>query len=142
VSEIDDLSNKSLQSLIVFDGACIMCSAFADFIVRHDHKKQFLFTTAQSPLGLSLYAQYGLRTDIFETNIVIIDGVAHQKMDSLIAALDALGWPWRAVSVLKLLPKPLRNTLYDFIARNRHRFFGRKDNCDIPSAALRARIVE
>jgi predicted DCC family thiol-disulfide oxidoreductase YuxK len=62
-------------------------------------------------------------------------------MDSLIAVYDALGWPWRAVRVLKLLPRPVRDWLYGLIARNRYALFGQKANCDIPSAALRNRII-
>ena len=95
------------QPLIVFDGVCVLCSGFAQSVVRLDRAQKFRFATAQSPLGEALYRKYGLRTDIYETNIVIIDGVAYQRMDSLIAVFDALGWPWRAVRVLKLLPRPV-----------------------------------
>ena len=127
--------------LIVFDGVCVLCSGFARSVVRLDRDQKFRFATAQSPLGEALYRKYGLRTDIYETNIVIIDGVAYQRLDSLIAVFDALGWPWRAVRVLKLLPRPVRDWLYGMIARNRYALFGQKANCDIPSAALRARII-
>jgi predicted DCC family thiol-disulfide oxidoreductase YuxK len=127
--------------LIVFDGVCVLCSGFARWVVRLDRAQKFRFATAQSPLGEALYRQYGLRTDIYETNIVIIDGVAYQRMDSLIAVLDALGWPWRTARVLRLLPRPVRDWLYSLIARNRYALFGQKANCDIPSAALRARII-
>ena len=127
--------------LIVFDGICVLCSSFAQFVVRFDRAGKFRFATAQSPLGEALYNRYGLRTDIYETNIVIIDGVAYQRLDSLIAVLDALGWPWRAARALKLLPRPIRDWLYGMIARNRYALFGKKANCDIPSAALRARII-
>ena len=73
--------------LIVFDGICVLCSSFAQFVVRFDRAGKFRFATAQSPLGEALYNRYGLRTDIYETNIVIIDGVAYQRLDSLIAVL-------------------------------------------------------
>ena len=127
--------------LVVFDGVCALCSGFARWVVLLDRGQKFRFATAQSPLGEALYRQYGLRTDIYETNIVIIDGIAYQRMDSLIAVFDAVGWPWRAVRVLKLLPRPARDWLYGLIARNRYALFGQKANCDIPSAALRNRII-
>ena len=128
--------------LIVFDGICVLCSSFARFVVRFDRAGKFRFATAQSPLGEALYHRYGLRTDVYETNLVIVDGIAYQRLDSLIAVLNALGWPWRAARLLRLLSRPIRDRLYGLIARNRYALFGKKANCDIPSAALRARIVE
>lgn len=127
--------------LIVFDGVCALCSGFARTVVRLDSQKKFRFTTAQSPLGESLYRHHGLRTDSYETNLVLIDGVAYVKMDSLIAVADALGWPWRAMRLLHLLPRRLNDWLYDRIARNRYALFGTLDSCEIPSGELRERIV-
>jgi predicted DCC family thiol-disulfide oxidoreductase YuxK len=129
------------RPLIVFDGVCILCSGFARWVVRHDRGGRFRFATAQSPLGEALYRAHGLRTDAYDTNLVIVDGVAHERMDSLIAVLDALGWPWRAGRALKLVPRPLRDRLYDLIARNRYRLFGRRESCDIPPGKLRDRII-
>ena len=129
------------QPLIVFDGICVLCSSFARFVVRFDRDQRFRFATAQSPLGEALYRKYGLRTDFYETNLVIIDGVAYLRLDSLIAAFDLMGWPWRAARILKPLPRPIRDWLYGLIARNRYALFGKKPNCEIPSAALRARII-
>lgn len=129
------------QPLIVFDGVCVLCSGFARMVVALDRKKIFRFATAQSPLGQALYAAHGLRRDDFDTNLVIIDGVAYQRLDSLIAVTEALGWPWRAARLLRVLPRSWRETLYGVIARNRYKLFGRKESCDIPSPELSARIV-
>jgi predicted DCC family thiol-disulfide oxidoreductase YuxK len=63
------------------------------------------------------------------------------RLDSLIAVASELGWPWRAAKVLLLLPRPLRDWLYERIAKNRYAIFGRKDSCEIPSATLRARMI-
>lgn len=129
--------------LIVFDGVCMLCSGFARWVTRADTAQKFRFTTAQSPLGEALYRQHGLRTDVYETNLVIIDGVAHQRMDSLIAVMDTLGWPWRLPALLlRLLPRGLRDRLYGVIARNRYALFGKKESCDIPPGALRERILD
>ena len=128
--------------LIVFDGVCVLCSGFARTVVRLDREERFRFTTAQSPLGEALYRQHGLRTDVYETNLVIVDGVAYTRMDSLVAVMDALGWPWRAARILHIMPRRLRDALYGVIARNRYTLFGRKDSCEIPSGALRDRIVD
>lgn len=129
------------EPLIVFDGVCVLCSGFARTVVRLDHAKRFCFAMAQSPLGEALYKKHGLRTDGYDTNLVIIDGVAHQRLDSFIAVMDALGWPWRAARALRLIPRPIRDAAYSLIARNRYRIFGRKESCDIPSPELRERIL-
>jgi predicted DCC family thiol-disulfide oxidoreductase YuxK len=127
--------------LIVFDGVCVLCSGFARLVVRLDREKRFRFATAQSPLGQALYRRHGLRTDFYETNLVIIDGVAFTRMDSLLAVCDALGWPWRAARLIRLLPHRARDRLYGWIANNRYAWFGRKDSCEIPSGELRERII-
>lgn len=127
--------------LIVFDGVCVLCSGFARTVVRLDREERFRFTTAQSALGEALYRRHGLRTDVYETNLVIIDGAAYTRMDSFIAVMDALGWPWRAAKILNMPPRWLRDALYGLIARNRYAPFGKKESCEIPSAALRDRII-
>ena len=129
------------QPLIVFDGVCVLCSGFVRMVVRLDRQNRFRFATAQSPFGEALFRKHGLRTDSYETNLVLIDGIAFTKLDSLVAVMSALGWPWRAAKVLLLLPRPLRDWLYTCIAGNRYALFGRKDSCDIPSAGLRGRLI-
>ncbi len=127
--------------LVVFDGACVLCSGFARMVVRLDGKKRFRFATAQSPLGDALYRQHGLRTDSYKTNLVIIDGTAYTRMDGLVATLDALGWPWRAAQIIRLLPRRFRDWLYDRSAANRYGLFGKRESCEIPTGDLKERIV-
>lgn len=129
------------RHLIVFDGVCVLCSGFAKAVARLDGQDRFRFATAQSPLGTALFRHYGLPTETYETNLVIIDGVGYQRMESLVATMKALGWPWRAAGVLLLLPKPLRDWLYRCIASNRYALFGRKDSCELPSDGLRKRLI-
>jgi predicted DCC family thiol-disulfide oxidoreductase YuxK len=128
------------KDVIVFDGTCVYCSGFARLMARFDHADRFRFVTAHSPLGQWLYRANGLDPVAMETNIVILDGRPHVKMAAFAAAMGALGWPWRAAAVLGWLPKRLSDPLYDWIARNRYRF-GRQA-CVLPSAALRARLIE
>ena len=132
--------NKS-HPLIVFDGVCVFCSGFVRIVVRLDRQRRFRFATAQSPSGEALFKKHGLRTDSYETNLVLIDGVAFTRLDSFVAVMSELGWPWRAIKALLLLPRPLRDWLYDRIAKNRYALFGRKDSCEVPSAAMRERFL-
>jgi len=132
--------HRTGTDLIVFDGTCIFCSGFARFMARYDRKVRFSCVTAQSDKGRALYRRYGLDPDLMETNIVIVDGVAHVKMATFAAAVSAIGWPWRMFAVLGYIPRPLSDWLYDRIARNRYLFGRRK--CVLPSDELRGRIVD
>jgi predicted DCC family thiol-disulfide oxidoreductase YuxK len=129
------------QPLIVFDGVCVLCSGFVRTVVRLDRKNRFRFATAQSPFGEALFHKHGLRTDSYETNLVLINGAPVIRLDSFVAVMAELGWPWRAAKALLLLPRPLRDWLYERIAKNRYAIFGRKDSCEIPSATMRARMI-
>ncbi|UVK39592.1 DUF393 domain-containing protein [Mesorhizobium sp. AR10] len=129
------------QPLLVFDGVCVFCSGFVRMVIRLDRKSRFRFATAQSPFGEALFQKYGLRTDSYETNLVLIGGTAFTRLDSFVAVMAELGWPWRAAKLLLLLPRPLRNWLYDRIAKNRYALFGKRDSCEIPSAELRGRLI-
>lgn len=128
--------------LIVFDGECVLCSAFVRFVFRHDRQGRFRFTMAQSTLGQALYRHYGLDPGDFETNLALRNGILHTKMASFAAVMAGLGWPWRALSVVRLIPRPIGNWLYNRIARNRYRLFGRYDACRVPAPELRARVIE
>lgn len=110
-------------------------------VVRLDRQGRFRFATAQSPFGETLFRKHGLRTDSYETNLVLIDGVAFTRLDSFVAVMSELGWPWRAMKALLLLPRPLRDWLYDRVAKNRYALFGKKDSCEIPAPELRERFL-
>ncbi|CCV10325.1 DCC1-like thiol-disulfide oxidoreductase family protein [Mesorhizobium sp. STM 4661] len=127
--------------LIVFDGVCVFCSGFVQVVIRLDRKSRFRFATAQSPFGEALFRKHGLPTDSYETNLVLIGGAAFTRLESFVAVMAELGWPWRAARMLLILPRPLRDWLYDRIAKNRYALFGRKDSCEIPSAELRGRLI-
>ena len=136
----DQVYDPSLP-LLVFDGVCVFCSGFVQLIVRLDRKKRFRFATAQSPFGEALFRRHGLPTDDYDSNLAIIDGVGFTHLDSFIAIMAELGWPWRAAKALLILPRPLRDWIYNRVAKNRYALFGRKDSCEIPSAELRQRLV-
>ncbi|RWI85866.1 thiol-disulfide oxidoreductase DCC family protein [Mesorhizobium sp.] len=129
------------QPLLVFDGVCVFCSGFVQIVLKIDRNKRFRLATAQSPLGEALFREHGLPTEDYDSNLAIIDGAAFTKLDSFVAVMAALGWPWRAARLLIVLPRPLRDWLYDRIAKNRYALFGRKDSCEIPSAELRQRLI-
>ena len=129
------------KALIVFDGVCVLCSGFVRFVLRRDRQFAFRLATAQSPLGQALFRHYGLDTQEFETNLVLADGRACAKLDTVSLAGERLGGPWRALSLLRLLPRPIADWLYDRVARNRYALFGRTERCMIPPPEWRDRFI-
>ncbi len=126
--------------LIVFDGHCVFCSGFARFMAKRDKRNHFRFVTAQSETGRALYHAHNLDPDVMDTNIVILNGKAHIKMQAFAAAVSVLPWPWRWAAVLGRIPNRLSDPAYDWIARNRYHF-GRQA-CLIPTPALKTRLIE
>jgi predicted DCC family thiol-disulfide oxidoreductase YuxK len=119
------------RPIIIFDGFCAMCSGWARFVLRHDPRGMFRLVPAQSALGRALYIHYGLDPVDYETNILVEDGVAWFKSEGSIRMAERLGLPWRFAAVFRFLPRPLRDRLYNVIARNRLRIFGKREVCYI-----------
>lgn len=125
--------------LLVVDGQCVVCSAWAAFILRFDGRKRLRLATTQSPLGRSLYKAHGLDPDA--TNLLVVDGLVVTRSDAVIGVLAEMGWPWRAAVAAKLLPKPWRDRAYDWVARNRLAIFGRREVCLTPRSDDRERFL-
>lgn len=128
--------------VIIFDGHCVLCSRWAQFVIRHDRDRKFKLLAAQSPLGHALYEHYGLDPVDYQTNILIADGVAWFGSESSIRMLEGLGRPWSWFAVLRVLPLALRDRLYALVARNRLRWFGRHDVCFAPTPDIKERFLE
>ena len=130
------------KPLIVFDGICVLCSRFAEFVARRYRDHKFRFTAAQSPLGQALFAHYGLDPVNFETNLLIEDGVALGKFDAFARIVPRLGGPCRMAVAVRILPRPIADWLYDRIALNRYRLFGRRDACVVPGPNWQGRVID
>ena len=129
-------------ALLVFDGVCVLCSATARFVLKRDHARRFRFATAQSELGQALFRHYELDVQTFETNLVLVEGHAYGKLDTVVVAGTQLGGVWRALWVLRLLPRSVGDWLYDCVARNRYRLFGRTEHCMMPPPEWRDRFID
>jgi predicted DCC family thiol-disulfide oxidoreductase YuxK len=129
------------DDVILFDGVCVFCSRWVRFIVARDKPARFRFTLIQSVYGSRLARALGIDADDPDTNAVIHGGVAYFKSDGALTVLSLLpGWSW--VRVLFAVPRPLRDTVYNVVAKNRYRIFGKYDACIVPNAELRARVLE
>ena len=129
------------DDVILYDGVCVFCSRWIRFIAARDKARCFRFTAIQSPYGTRLARAFGIDPQDPDTNAVIHGGVATFKSDAALTVLSSLpGWGW--ARALRLFPKPLRDAVYNLVARNRYRIFGKYEACFVPDAAMRGRVLE
>ncbi|MCQ1833996.1 thiol-disulfide oxidoreductase DCC family protein [Neorhizobium galegae] len=127
--------------IIVFDAMCVLCSANAQFVLRHDRAARFRLASMQGEVGAALYRRCGIDPENPETMIVVDGQSVLRDSDAVLAIYDGLGWPWKALSIVRLAPRFIRDPLYRLIARNRYRIFGRREACWLPSPEQARRIL-
>lgn len=127
---------------MLFDGICHLCNGSVRFIVKRDPQGKIKFAPIQSPLGSKLYTQYGLDPTAPSAMLFITPRGAFQASDAALEIARTLGGLWKLALVFKVLPRALRDTAYYLIARNRYRWFGKDDSCMMPTAELKARMLE
>jgi predicted DCC family thiol-disulfide oxidoreductase YuxK len=135
------MSNWPDDDVILYDGVCVFCSRWVRFVAARDHERRFRFTAIQSPYGTRLAHAFGIDADDPDTNAVVHGGIARFKSDAALTVLSNLpGWRW--ARVLFAVPKPLRDAVYNLVARNRYRIFGKYESCFVPDAEMKARVME
>lgn len=127
--------------VIVFDAMCVLCSANAQFVLRHDRLGYFRLASMQGDAGQALYRRFGIDPVDPDTLIVVTGDQALRDSDAILAIWRGLGWPWRVAGILGAVPRALRDPLYRWIARHRYRLFGQRDTCWMPRPGDRERIL-
>ena len=133
--------------LVLYDGVCALCNWVVQFLLEHDHRAVFSFAALQSPTGKATVAKSDDDHNALTTFYVVADFRTPQarvltKGDAALFVAGQLGWPWKAANAARVLPKFVRNLIYDAVASNRYRVFGRYEQCVLPSEAARARFVD
>jgi predicted DCC family thiol-disulfide oxidoreductase YuxK len=128
------------DGLILFDGVCILCSWWVRFVIKRDPTARFRFSPIQSPFGQALANRLAIDIEIPETNALIDGGLAYFKSDAAIQIITKLP-RWRWASVLIVIPRSLRDWIYDRVARNRYRLFGKTDACLMPTPEIASRFI-
>lgn len=127
---------------IVFDTDCLLCSGMVRFVLRHERDRALHFAGAWSDEGLALAARHGFsREDLNATFLVVADGRALTRSDAAFAILAHLSAPWRWLGPARIVPRRLRDGVYDLVARHRYRVFGRERDCTVVPPAERHRFV-
>lgn len=135
---VDDLD----APVILFDGVCNLCNAAVRTVVRHDDRGVFRLAPLQSAVGQEILRRHDLPTDEFDSVVLVADGAVHTRSTAALRVCRRLDLPWSLLSPLLVVPAPLRDPFYDLVARLRYRVFGRTDECQVPSPAVRERFAE
>ena len=135
------------RHLFLFDGVCGLCSRLVQFVLAHDRRRVFNFASLQSPAGRAAVTRSGGNPDDLTTFYVFEsyrtpEARRFAKGRAALFVLGTLGWPWRAAGLLGLLPTACLDRLYDLVARNRYRVFGRNEQCLVPRPEFRSRFID
>lgn len=128
-------------AIILFDGVCRFCNSSVNFILRRDKQDRFRFAPLQSPEGKALLVEYGLDAEKMDSFVLIESNVAHQKSTAVLRTARKLGFPWSMAWVMMIVPKGWRDAGYNWLARNRYRWFGKKDQCMVPDEKVRKKFL-
>lgn len=127
--------------VILFDGVCNFCNGTVNFILRQDKKGVFRFAPLQSEAGQKLLHQYHLPKENFDSFLLIEKGKVYKSSTAGLKLYNKLPWYWKWTQIFWIVPKFIRDGVYDFIARNRYKWFGKKEECMVPTPEVRNRFL-
>ena len=130
------------KKIILFDGVCNLCNGAVQFIIKHDKKDIFRFVALQSELGIEICNHIGVDQNKIDSIILYHPGVAYYYKSSAVLEIGKdLSGIYSLASVLKIFPEKFRNYIYDYIAKNRYKWYGKKESCMIPTPELKAKFL-
>ncbi|MBL7867238.1 MAG: thiol-disulfide oxidoreductase DCC family protein [Flavobacterium lindanitolerans] len=130
------------KKIILFDGVCNLCDSSIQFIIKHDKKDIFRFVALQSEIGLEIINHIGIDTSKIDSILLYEPGKAYYyKAQAALKIAKELGGIYTAISWFSILPNFLTNTVYDYIAKNRYKWYGKKEACMIPTPELKAKFL-
>jgi len=130
-----------VNDVVIFDGICNLCSHSVQFILRHEAKPEILFASLQSPAGDRLLREFNFNPGEAKTFVLISRGKAYVRSTAAIRIACQLRGAWKLLAAAWVIPRPVRNYLYDVIARNRYRWFGRLERCSVPAPEVASRFL-
>ncbi len=138
----DHSAIDTTNPIILFDGVCNFCNGMVLFIIKQDKQKVFRFAALQSEAGQRLLETYQLPRNDFDSFLLIENGKVYRSSTAGLRLYNKLPWYWMWMQVFWIVPKIFRDAVYDFIARNRYKWFGKKETCMIPTPDVRSRFLD
>ena len=133
-----EIGNKHL---LLFDGVCNLCNGAVNFMIERDKQQRFVFASLQSEIGQQIAKQYQLPENDFESMVLLKNEKIHIKSNAALEIARDLSGGWSLLYVFKIIPKFLRDWVYQVISTNRYKWFGRKDQCRIPTPDIKNRFI-
>ena len=140
-----DLNGNNVNSkepILLFDGVCNLCNAAVQWVLKRDRSNVFRFAALQSETGRTLLQRAGLSADNFDTVVLVEDDRVFTRSDAALEVARRLGGWWPALAVFKLVPRFIRDGVYNWVARHRYRWFGRREACMLPRPEWKERFLE
>jgi predicted DCC family thiol-disulfide oxidoreductase YuxK len=129
------------HGIILFDGVCNLCEGSVRFVLKRDRGACFRFASLQSEVGRRFLEEHGLPPGGMASVVLIEDGSAYLRSDAALRVARRLSGPWRLLWAFRVLPRFVRDGVYDWIASHRYRWFGKHELCELPSPAHRERFL-
>jgi predicted DCC family thiol-disulfide oxidoreductase YuxK len=130
------------KKIILFDGVCNLCNASVQYILRHDKKKQFIFGSLQGEEGQMLLKKFQLPTDQFHSFLLVENEKVYSHSTAILRVAKWLGGPWSLLYVFIMVPRFIRDPVYNLLSRNRYRLFGKRETCWLPDEDLKDRFLD
>jgi predicted DCC family thiol-disulfide oxidoreductase YuxK len=131
----------SKNHIILFDGVCNLCNSSVQFIIKHDKKDKFRFASLQSDFGKELIKKYQIDTSKTDSVIYVYDNKAHTQSMAALKIVRQLNGAWPILYIFIIVPSFIRNWIYNYVAKNRYKWFGKKESCMIPNPELKSRFL-
>ncbi|PCJ66051.1 MAG: thiol-disulfide oxidoreductase [Bacteroidetes bacterium] len=131
---------KRLNNVVLFDGVCNLCNRSVDLLIRKEKGNELLFASLQSEVGRVLIEQSGLN-DVPDSILFYSDGELYARSEAVMKAAVFLRRPYKWIGIFSIVPVPIRDYIYNLIARNRYSWFGKKETCRVPTEAERKKIL-
>lgn len=128
--------------IILFDGVCNLCNNSVQFIIKNDKRNKFKFSSLQSPFGQNLLGKYNIDTNNTDSFVFIRKNKAYIKSSAALWVAKELGSFWQLLCFFFIIPASLRNLIYDWVARNRYKWFGKKESCMIPTPNIKNKFLD
>jgi predicted DCC family thiol-disulfide oxidoreductase YuxK len=132
----------SSSPVVLFDGMCNLCNRAVQFIIKRDKKKQFLFASLQGEAGSNLLKKFDLPADLFNSFILIEGEKVYTRSTAALRIARKLNGCWKLLYGLMIIPRFLRNAVYNVIAKKRYKWFGKRNECMIPTPELKERFLD
>lgn len=129
------------KSVILFDGVCNLCNASIDFIIKRDRKDQFLVGALQEAAGKTLLSRFEVNPEYLDSLVLIEGEKIFFRSTAALRIAKKLSGLWPLFYVFMILPPPIRDGIYDWIGRNRYRWFGKKNTCRLPTPEEKAKFL-